>query len=155
MIARSLPSPKDCAVAWMRQGISPRRLALTLALGFAVGCIPVIGIPTALCAALAVALRLNLPAIQAANYAVMPLQLALIVPFVRLGGWLMAFTPHRAASLDALLDSSGLAAGAQLGGLAGQAVLAWLVLAVPAVVLLTAAFTAVLRRVPALAAAGD
>jgi len=29
-------------------GISPRRLALTLALGFAIGCIPVIGIPTVL-----------------------------------------------------------------------------------------------------------
>ncbi len=69
---------------WLSQGISPQRLALTLALGFAVGCIPVVGVPTVLCATLALALRLNLPAIQAANYAAMPLQLVLIVPFA---GW--------------------------------------------------------------------
>src|ERR1700683_963977 len=81
---------KRKAVLWLSLGISPRRLALTLALGFAVGCIPVIGIPTVLCAALALGLRLNLPAIQAANYAAMPLQLILIVPFVRLGSWLLS-----------------------------------------------------------------
>jgi len=52
---------------WLRQGTSPQRLALTLSLGFAIGCIPVVGIPTALCAGLALALRLNLPAIQAAR----------------------------------------------------------------------------------------
>src|SRR5208282_6377489 len=86
---------KRNAIYWLRQGISPRRLALTLALGFAIGCIPVVGIPTVLCSALALALRLNLPAIQAANYVAMPLQLALIVPFVRLGGWLVSADPAR------------------------------------------------------------
>ena len=90
---------KRNAVLWLGQGISPRRLALTLALGFAVGCIPVIGIPTVLCAGLALALRLNLPAIQAANYAAMPLQFALIVPFVRLGGRMTAWLPS--AAIDA------------------------------------------------------
>jgi hypothetical protein len=38
----------------------------------------------------------------------------------------------------------------QLGGLAGQALLAWLLIAVPAVALMTAALTIVLRRVPSL-----
>ena len=47
---------KRNAILWLSQGISPRRLALTLALGFAVGCIPVVGIPTVLCAGLALAL---------------------------------------------------------------------------------------------------
>ena len=83
---------KRKAALWLSQGITPLRLALTLALGFAIGCIPVIGIPTVLCAGLALALRLNLPAIQAANYAAMPLQLALIVPFVRLGRWIVLRT---------------------------------------------------------------
>ena len=63
----------------LRMGMSPRRLALTLALGFAIGCLPVIGIPTALCAILAVTLRLNFPAIQAASPR-NTLQLILIFP---------------------------------------------------------------------------
>jgi len=113
----------------------------------------VVGIPTALCAALAIALRLNLPAIQAANYAVMPLQLALIVPFVRLGGWIFSGAHRPAASAGALLHASPAMAIAQMGGLAGQALLGWLLIAVPAVALMTATLTVLLRRVPALAQA--
>jgi hypothetical protein len=39
----------------------------------------------------------------------------------------------------------------QLGGMAAQALLAWLLIAVPVVLLLTPTLAAVLRRVPALA----
>src|ERR1700684_1774716 len=140
----SFDAVKRNAALWLLQGISPRRLALTLALGFAVDCIPVVGIPTLVCAALALTLRLNLPAIQAANYAVMPLQLLLIVPFVRLGGWLLASSHNRALPASTLLHPSPLAAVTQMGWLAGQALLAWVLIAVPAVLLLTFTLTKVL-----------
>jgi uncharacterized protein (DUF2062 family) len=154
-MSKSTASTKRKVAEWLLQGISPRRLAFTLALGFAVGCIPVVGIPTLVCAALALALRLNLPAIQAANYAVMPLQLVLIVPFVRLGGWLLASGSGQAAKAGALLRLSPWNLLTQLSSLAGHAMLAWLVIAVPAVALMTFTLTALLRRVPALAAAGN
>jgi uncharacterized protein (DUF2062 family) len=141
---------KRNAGLWLHQGISPQRLALTLALGFAVGCIPVVGIPTLVCAALALTLRLNLPAIQAANYAVMPLQLLLIVPFVRLGGWLIASSRNQTLQAGALLHAPPLT---QMGWLAGQALLAWVVIAIPAVVVLTFSLPLLLRRIPAVAAA--
>ncbi len=141
------------AAMWMRQGISPQRLALTLALGFAIGCIPVVGIPTFVCAALALMLGLNLPAIQAANYAAMPLQLLLIVPFVRLGGRIYAFGPKQGFDARALLHSSLLATASQMGGLAGRALLAWLLIAIPAVAFMTVMLIPLLRRVPAVAAA--
>jgi uncharacterized protein (DUF2062 family) len=140
---------------WLRQGISPRRLALTLALGFAVGCIPVVGIPTVLCAGLALALRLNLPAIQAANYAAMPLQLVLIAPFIRLGEKIFAAPPAVAqtVALTSLPHLSALTVLTQLSGLAGHALVAWLIIAPPAVLLMTAMLTVMLRRIPAMAAA--
>jgi hypothetical protein len=153
MVSRFSDSIKRNAGLWLRQGISPGRLALTLSLGLAIGCIPVVGIPTALCAMLALALRLNLPAIQAANYAAMPLQLVLILPFVRLGGWLFPSGPNPAPTASNLLHASPVDLLARLGGLAGHAMLAWLLVAIPAVALMTAALTVVLRRVPALAAA--
>jgi uncharacterized protein (DUF2062 family) len=153
MIGSSLESLRQKAAAWLLQGLSPRRLALTLALGFAIGCIPVLGIPTLVCAALALALRLNLPAIQAANYAVMPLQLLLIVPFVRLGGWLVATGPTQAIRAGGPLHLSPWNLIFRMGVLGSQALLAWLVIAIPAVVLLTFTLTALLRRIPALAAA--
>lgn len=155
MVGKSLDSIKHKAAVWLRQGISPRRLALTLALGLAIGCFPVVGIPTALCALLALALKLNLPAIEAANYLVMPLQFVLIVPFVRLGGWLIASAPGQVQIFGGLAHVSFYNLPLQLVGLAGQAILAWLVIAIPAVLLLTATLTVLLRRVPALAEAGD
>lgn len=148
------PSPKALrqnALVWLRQGISPRRLALSLALGCAVGCLPLVGIPTFICAGLALALGLNLPAIQAANYAVMPLQLLLIVPFMRLGGWLFSFRVHAAPAPSLFLHPAGaLSLTTHLGSLALQAVLGWLLIAVPAVFLMTLFLTRLLHRIPAL-----
>jgi uncharacterized protein (DUF2062 family) len=151
MISRWLNTREGQVAAWLRQGISPQRLALTLALGFAIGCLPVVGIPTALCLMLALTLKLNLPAIQAANYMAMPLQVLLILPFVRLGGWLFAPGQQQAA----LVHGSAAQMLRSSGSLAGHALAAWLVIAGPAVVLMTFGLTAVLRRVPALAEARD
>jgi uncharacterized protein (DUF2062 family) len=145
---------KRKAVLWLSQGISPLRLSLTLALGFAVGCIPVVGIPTLLCAGLALALRLNLPAIQAANYAAFPLQLALIVPFVRLGRWIFSAHPAQFLAPRAIEHFSALNVAKHMSGLAGEALLAWLLAAIPAVLLMTAVLNLMLRRIPILKAAG-
>lgn len=138
---------------WLGQGISPERLALTLALGFAIGCLPVIGIPTALCLVVALGLRLNVPAIQAANYAAMPLQVALIFPFVRLGGWMFTTGQHAAFNPGALGHGSPLKLIWASGSLAGQALGAWFVTAVPMVLVMTLLLTALLRRMPVLAKA--
>ena len=146
-------SLKRNATVWLRQGVSPGKLAVTLALGCAVGCIPVVGIPTVLCAGLALALRLNLPAIQAANYAVMPLQLMLIVPFVRLGGWLFASSRSQTITSQSFLRLSPMGLFTQMGALAAHALVAWLMVATPAVLLMTAMLTVMLRRIPALAPA--
>jgi len=152
-MSRSFRAMREKAETWLRQGISPRRLALTLALGFAIGCIPVIGIPTALCLVVALSLRLNMPAIQAANYAAMPFQVALIFPFVRLGGWLFSSGAHSPMSAGTLARGSAMKLIWTSGSLAGEALGAWLVTAIPMVLLLTVVLTALLRRVPVLASA--
>lgn len=72
----------------LRQGVTPEKLALSLALGVVLGLFPVLGTTTALCAIAALVLRLNLPAIQLVNYVVYPAQIALLVPFFRLGEWI-------------------------------------------------------------------
>jgi uncharacterized protein (DUF2062 family) len=72
----------------LKQGVSPEKIALTIALGVSLGVTPVIGSTTMLCTLAAVALRLNLPAILIVNGLVYPLQLMLVVPFLRAGAWL-------------------------------------------------------------------
>ena len=49
---------------WLRHGLSPKRVAFALALGFVMGCIPILGAATPACIAIAWALRLKHFAIQ-------------------------------------------------------------------------------------------
>lgn len=69
----------------MKQGVSPDALALSCALGAALGVVPILGVTTLLCFLAAYFLKLNQPAIQTVNYFVYPLQFALLPVFVRLG----------------------------------------------------------------------
>jgi len=75
-------------IGLLRQGLTPEKVALTIALGITLGVTPVLGSTALLCTLAALALRLNLPAIQLVNLVVYPLQLALLVPFLRAGAWL-------------------------------------------------------------------
>jgi len=77
-------------VSFLKQGISPQKLALTLSIGFCLGTIPLLGSTFLLCTAVAFIFRLNLAAIQAVNYAVYPLQLIFYVPFLKAGASLFS-----------------------------------------------------------------
>lgn len=76
---------KEKIIAFLKQGLTPRDLALTIALGTTLGTFPIIGSTSLLCTAASLALRLNLPAIQSVNWAVSPLQLVLLIPLFNLG----------------------------------------------------------------------
>jgi uncharacterized protein (DUF2062 family) len=117
--------------ALLRGGATPEKLALSLALGVTIGLVPVLGVSTALCAAVALALRLNMPAIQLVNYLLAPLQLLLVIPFLRFGEW-VAQAPRFPITLDAglaLLSQGALHAISMLAGAIVHATLGWLVLA--------------------------
>lgn len=77
----------------LKQGVTPEKIALSVALGAAFGVIPALGWSTTLCAIAAILLRLNLPAIQIVNYFVYPAQIALLVTFFRWGETLFR-APH-------------------------------------------------------------
>lgn len=73
-------------LAQLKQGTAPEKLALAIAVGVSVGSIPLLGAATPLCLLLGVLLRLNHPVVQAANYAVYPLQVGLFLPLLYMGG---------------------------------------------------------------------
>ncbi len=61
------------------------KTACTVALGFAVGMFPLLGVTTIACLLLARLLRMRQAPIQLGNYAALPLQIVLLIPFLRLG----------------------------------------------------------------------
>ncbi len=82
-----LKSFTDRLIGFLKQGITPEKLALTIAVGALLGTIPMLGATTILCTIAAFAFGLNLAAIQLINGIVYPLQLILIIPFLRAGAW--------------------------------------------------------------------
>ena len=69
----------------LRGGVTPRRLAWSLALGIVVGINPSVGVTTILVIMLAWAFGLNQIASQIGAHAVAPIHLILFVPFIELG----------------------------------------------------------------------
>lgn len=87
----------DPLLAQLKQGVSPQKLAQSVAFGIVLGSVPVIGVTTSLCLIAAAIFKLNHVAIQTVNYLVYPVQIALIIPFLRMGEWMFNIEP---ANLD-------------------------------------------------------
>jgi uncharacterized protein (DUF2062 family) len=77
----------------LKQGVTPEKLALSLALGIVVSVMPILGITTLVALALSAAFRLNHAAVVAANYAAYPLQILFYIPFFQMGAWITRGPP--------------------------------------------------------------
>lgn len=136
----------------LRQGATPEKLALSVALGVVFGLLPAIGWNTAMCALAAFLCKLNLPAIQLVNYSLYPIQLALILPFFRMGERLFR-APHLPVSIPqiyALIHTSVWDAVRLLWTTTWHALVVWALLApfvsVAVYFALVPAFRRVVRR---------
>jgi uncharacterized protein (DUF2062 family) len=137
----------------LQQGLSPEKIALCLALGVVISSVPIsFGLGTALCTAAALVLRLNLPAIQAANWASAPLQVLLFIPYMRAGEFLTRAKPLplSIAQITALFHAEFWGSLARLWGSILRATLGWAVAAPLAVFLIYAVLVPLLRLIPAL-----
>lgn len=132
----------------LRQGVTPEKMALSLALGIALGVFPMLGTTTALCALAALIWRLNLPAIQIVNYLVYPLQIALLLPFFRMGEKLFGAShlPLSATQLVAIVEAGVWGATRFLWTTIWHAIVAWCLLAPAFVALAYVILVALLRR---------
>jgi uncharacterized protein (DUF2062 family) len=134
----------------LRQGVTPEKLALSLALGGALGVFPALGCSTLLCTIVAMVLRLNLPAIQIGNYFVYPIQIALLLPFFRLGEKLFraAPLPVSIVQIQGMIHANGWAAVRFLWTTTWHAIVAWGLIAPVFAGLAYLILTPVLQRVP-------
>jgi len=133
----------------LRQGVTPKTIAVSMSAGTVIGVFPLLGSTTVLCLLLAVALRLNLIAIQTLNWLVYPLQIVLILPFIQLGQHLFGDAPFALSSdqLQAAFEQGWLQAVVDFWHLMLSGMLAWSITAVPVGVVLYYVFVLALRRV--------
>jgi uncharacterized protein (DUF2062 family) len=83
----------DPIVRQLTQGVNPRKIALSLAIGSALALFPILGTTTTLCFLAGIALGLNQPIIQGVNALCTFVYFPLIVVFVRLGDTLTGSPP--------------------------------------------------------------
>ena len=138
-------------LALLRAGLSPRRLALCIAIAIVVGNIPILGVSTILCTCIALVFRLNLPAIQLVQATMAPTQLLLIIPFVRLGEWIVRAPPQIVSvkSAFALMSLGIWQAVVVLRDAIYHAALAWFLVAPFCIYLLHRLLTPVFERMAA------
>jgi hypothetical protein len=129
--------------------MTPEALAWSVSAGIALGIFPLWGTSTALCIGAAAVFRLNQTAMQVANYLAYPLQLALIIPFIRLGERIFG-APRLPLSLPMIQQAVRVDAWAALGTFwtsLWHGAVAWaLVVPIPLVVL-ALALAPILRTV--------
>ena len=132
----------------LRQGASPEKIALTIALGIVLGVTPVLGSTTLLCTLAAIVFGLNLPAIQLVNGVVYPLQFILLIPFYRLGAWMFRADASTISlsGVTALIREGVGHAIRTLWVVTMHALVAWLALGIAALAILYAVLVLLVRR---------
>ena len=132
----------------LRQGLTPKELALSIAAGSALGVFPILGTTTILSVLLAVRFRLNIPVMQLMNQLVFSLQLALFIPFMRLGEWIYGAEALRLSpnEIQQVLTHSPLQAVTTLAGSVAHAVTGWALVVPPTVYVVYRMLNAVFSR---------
>lgn len=128
----------DPFMSLLKAGLAPGSLALTAGLGVAFGLAPIFGFTTLISTAVALRLKLNVAAMQLVCHVLSPVQILLLLPFLRWGATLLGHGYEIAhlslAQLKTMVKVDGwghvlhLLWRAELGAL-----LIWAVAAVPVV----------------------
>jgi uncharacterized protein (DUF2062 family) len=93
----------DPLILQLTQGVSPEKIALTLAVGSATALFPILGTTTLLCIAAGIVLKLNQPIIQSINIVCVFIWVPLLVAFVHLGE-VLTHTPSSSLNVPVMMS---------------------------------------------------
>ena len=132
----------------LKQGLSPKKLSMVISLGVAISVFPVLGATTIFCTAVSILFRLNLPAIQLANYAAFPLQIILFFPFLKIGEKVskVSLDPLSQAHLIDTFDEGFIEAIIILFDYLMIACLGWVLIIIPIFFILNFSILAILKK---------
>ena len=120
----------DPIVAQLTQGLTPEKIALTIAVGSSIAMFPLLGTTTIICLIVGVFMKLNQPIIQAVNYACTPIHLPFIYYSFRWGERLFRVTHSRLEMrvMRQLLVENPLQFARDYGATAFHAIVVWAIL---------------------------
>lgn len=89
-MAKRLIKFKELLIDLLKQGTTPKELALAITIGCLLGIFPILGVTTAISVFIGRVMKLNIPAIITANYAVFPVQIFMIYILIVTGETIFA-----------------------------------------------------------------
>ena len=92
---------KDKITTLFKQGLNPIQLSQSIIVSGALSIIPILGVTTFILTALSLKKKLNLPIMMAISYLMWPIQILLIIPFIRVGEFIFSVpsTQHTAEEI--------------------------------------------------------
>lgn len=85
---------KDKITALFMQGLTPKELSQSIIVSGLIAIIPVLGVSTFMITTVSLKWKLNLPVMIALSYLMWPVQILMIIPFIRIGEFIFSVSPN-------------------------------------------------------------
>jgi hypothetical protein len=95
---------KDKITALFKQGLTPKELIQSIIVSGLISVIPIIGVSTFIITTVSLKSKLNLPVMIALSYLMWPVQILLIIPFIRAGEFIFS-VPQNHHTVEEIISS--------------------------------------------------
>lgn len=123
---------KEIVRIFLTGGLDPGKASLAVGIGVLWGVFPIIGTTTALCTLSALVLRLNLAIVNLVNYLLYPIQLLMIIPYIKAGESVTGnshFQDLNKEQFDVFSFGNFSVSPGEVFAVIGHALLGWLLMA--------------------------
>jgi len=95
---------KDKTTALLKQGLTPRELIQSIIVSGLISTVPILGVSTFMITAVSLKRKLNLPVMISMSYLLWPVQILLIIPFIRVGEFIFS-VPRNHYTVEEIINS--------------------------------------------------
>ena len=88
----------------MKQGLTPRQLIQSVVVSGLISIIPILGVSTFMITTVSIKLKLNFPVMISLSYLMWPIQISLIIPFIRVGEFIFS-VPRNHHTVEEIINS--------------------------------------------------
>jgi uncharacterized protein (DUF2062 family) len=95
---------KEKTTALFKQGLTPKELTQSIIVSGLISTIPILGLSTFMITTVSLKSKLNLPVMLALSYLLWPIQVLLIIPFIRVGEFIFS-VPRNHHAVEEIISS--------------------------------------------------
>jgi uncharacterized protein (DUF2062 family) len=95
---------KEKTTALLKQGLTPKELSQSIIVSGLISTIPILGVSTFMITTVSLKQKLNLPIMIAVSYLLWPVQILMIIPFIRVGEFIFS-VPRNHYTVEEIISS--------------------------------------------------